>query len=1191
MDEKLKKATEIFDSLGWNNVTAENIMTLPVGTPEQKKAALQGLKSGAWRVYTTSTAEGYHFFPSEYANKLALYAVRIGVTVSRASEIVNIFQANKDMLYHVVESRGKKFASDYVMQLTRFGIFIFRDETSKTGSIEFLMRLINEMNLDIPQNVNYINCWTSLAAAAMGVFRRYDRNNDTRPSLELIQKRFAEHIMAGVALNAPATAGFATVAAKGVHHGFLAREEAIKICLTALDASVRPGDRAAWLDALDILEIRDEELVQRIQSLIPLLSLGDAKVIERLAPTLITNADESTLTDVLLSAFSAPTKKSKILLLKTAIARESEGTHKKIPEGATNPCRPENLEELAPWLSIFASDSDKTIATLAQKLAAKWNINAEAFPEEEMATTGLWQPTPSIWQVPDFEIGQVSPEALTEVLVKVAARSNETSVHDVVTEQLYALINAVARISPEDARASLRGISKNSWSMREISCWVQGIESMGSDEAITNRGLQPRIKTPLHARNYVVAKNFGKLPCILSTPSKADLTITAPDLVTRLESYKKENIDAQEGDLFVAITRLDLNTVTSETREALKKLNIPVQLQSSQHMSLTAGQAVLNYIDNPIKEPDLEIYSNSYWRSKPFENVEKALGAFPDRLGQNTFGSYLSDYSSIFPTFGDAALNAKLDGYSDSEKLPRLPQAARRATPLPPKASMDMLASLSYAKLQAAEDVLSAITKAWERGLLRPGVADIKHLGRAKSPPSNLASLATSFDTIARSGMLSVVWPIMDEIVCASLAAPRLLPGTAEFCEIIAAFIPEVNLAIENNIADKSALDLPGIRTLAMQGGSSRAVTAAKKVVALLPEATTQQGISGSSEAIPGMTFSATTASGMIAPGLTDQEMSANTMKPPFDEVWPQRSAQPHSQQESQCEILDDGATLTIDWSASENKHFLFRLIFPGKPWQEYQIVEPHSISHYGYGRTISYINAYPADIGAPYQRVSANQVRLHWNTEKNALVAKEREHWKELTELTKAPKGEISIPLSSSLITIVIGLIAQDGDISYSVTRTVNDLIATGQLNDSITKAAVKTLLQNTIVSPAKLTRLLEKDVTLLPIMYPILTEGIKAAGESVSANDAGINTTGGPTTAAAKNPPPWLNRILDTVLRYAPYLKEAANHNLLSPEDAAWPGLAEIAAMKSKSTAVSKAKKILEIMNGNTANESRYR
>jgi len=46
MDIKLQKSLDIFNSLGWEFVTAENVLDLSLGTKEQQKEALNGLKSG-----------------------------------------------------------------------------------------------------------------------------------------------------------------------------------------------------------------------------------------------------------------------------------------------------------------------------------------------------------------------------------------------------------------------------------------------------------------------------------------------------------------------------------------------------------------------------------------------------------------------------------------------------------------------------------------------------------------------------------------------------------------------------------------------------------------------------------------------------------------------------------------------------------------------------------------------------------------------------------------------------------------------------------------------------------------------------------------------------------------------------------------------------------------------------------------
>ena len=44
MSNKLQQAVEIFKILGWEGVTSENVLDLPLGTPEQKKNCFSGVE-------------------------------------------------------------------------------------------------------------------------------------------------------------------------------------------------------------------------------------------------------------------------------------------------------------------------------------------------------------------------------------------------------------------------------------------------------------------------------------------------------------------------------------------------------------------------------------------------------------------------------------------------------------------------------------------------------------------------------------------------------------------------------------------------------------------------------------------------------------------------------------------------------------------------------------------------------------------------------------------------------------------------------------------------------------------------------------------------------------------------------------------------------------------------------------------
>jgi len=143
---------------------------------------------------------------------------------------------------------------------------------------------------------------------------------------------------------------------------------------------------------------------------------------------------------------------------------------------------------------------------------------------------------------------------------------------------------------------------------------------------------------------------------------------------------------------------------------------------------------------------------------------------------------------------------------------------------------------------------------------------------------------------------------------------------------------------------------------------------------------------------------------------------------------------------------------------------------------------------------------------------------------------------------------------------------LAQDGEAAYSVPAVAAELIKRGELHCEVVKRAAAVLLKSSeAVSPAKLVRSLEKNIYWLPVFYPLLTESIKYAGQQ---------------TTQTQKPPVWVNRILEIAVRYAAYLKEAAERGLISAEEAKWTGLAEIADAKAKSAATEKARTLRALL-----------
>ena len=273
MNPKIMEAVGLFKELGWENVTAENVPYLPAGTSVQRRAAIAGLKSGKWG----QTSVPKKNIDCRMSNidvdfaKLGVFAVRVGVTAKRAANVLR-YRYDYELLVKVFKIRGAKFASDFIASACVSSRRESEDSVSEFGNLA--VRLVAEMDLDIPLNVEYMKDWSVYAAAAMDINSEIPCYDVDLPAPELIEKRFEEHIRAGIAVNTPATGQFGALLPAGVKRGWLSREAAVGIVYSALDASVSPGDRKVWLGVLDELGICDEVLSTRTRELIPLLASG-----------------------------------------------------------------------------------------------------------------------------------------------------------------------------------------------------------------------------------------------------------------------------------------------------------------------------------------------------------------------------------------------------------------------------------------------------------------------------------------------------------------------------------------------------------------------------------------------------------------------------------------------------------------------------------------------------------------------------------------------------------------------------------------------------------------------------------------------------------------------------------------------------------------------------------------------------
>ena len=679
-------------------------------------------------------------------------------------------------------------------------------------------------------------------------------------------------------------------------------------------------------------------------------------------------------------------------------------------------------------------------------------------------------------------------------------------------------------------------------------------------------------------RRELLFRTMGQWPCLLSTPSFEDLSISVEDFLERLSLYQAEKFSyVSEPDLQLALTRLDVETFSKEDRsgytDKLKEIDFKIQLPSGEFLQdeegkdILLGELIEAYLHDPYIEPDFFPGETPYWKVEL--KMPESLKALPYRLSYSHNALF-----SIFPNWGDYSLTAvhrDFEVYHGQGIIMR--QLARRRKPLSKGALMNWIAVFGRLSDENAEEALKANREAWERGLLLPGLADISYLDWSGGELSNLANLAAAMDFLANEGMLSLLWQAACDTVEQSLNSPRFLAGTAEIVKFLRDYLDEVIFAVEKNLASKEALEMKAIRILAGKIGSSKAVSYAKEILKKLLSIETEQIQTDKNAGLrensgrKDHTALNEDISLINDKGLRENQGTIeNTSKSniitsvetpaDFEKVW---LPLPEGK-----ELIEDHVTFRVKpiELRKNEKVFQFDLNLPEDSDRSYQVV----IAGWLYGL------AHEGQVSGKKldRRVDRNgkmieeenEVWLHYDSAQEKIVVSEFRNWR---GGNKSPLEGEATPYSKLFLSFVVALLAQDGDSIYGAKSLFKELVQSGTLSLKIVKEITRLLLSYEEISPAKLVRIVEKESGLLSICWGMLWECIKDAGAK---------------TVETGKPPVWINRILDICIYYAAYLREAAKRGSISKEDALWPGLLEIINCSAKSTAVKKAKELAEIL-----------
>ena len=1163
MASKLESAVAIYRSLGYEETAYENILSLGIGTKEEQEIARDGLKFGEWVQIKQLSENSYGFAPVVDVDlkKLAVFAVRIGVEAKRAA---NVIGRGDETSLQAIMTRGENYAVNFISAAESGNRRAWEHSLSVLGML--CLKLVHRMNLPIPESVEYMKDWAAASAVILlGAKKDYLFDDSFILEKEEILGRFIEHIEKGISLNMPGTGPFPDLLFFGVENHLLSKEVAKEYIFDALFIAKRPGDRKAWVELLDKLGCTEKDFLERAENLIPLLGLGESPLLERFAPVLIENISEELLYPVLISCTSAKVKKTKKMLLNSVLKRE----------------KPKTANDFAEWLSLYLQDEDKSIAGLAEKLALSWGIALEQ-EESTKELQGLWRESPKLWEVPRFCLGEGTAESLTDMVALLSDRKE--CVEDLLFEQFLALANQIAYKNPEEAKISLAGIpNSDSGILWTLGRWARGIETKPVEESRQRfwQGEKEIVKIEyrelLTMRRENLFRTMGQMPCLLSTPSFEDLSISVEDFLERLSLYRAEKFSyVSEPDLQLALTRLDMETFAKEDRskctEKLKEIDLKVQLPSGEFLQdeegkdILLGELIAAYLQDPYVEPDFFPGETPYWKVEL--KMPESLKALPYRLSYSHNALF-----SIFPNWGDYSLTAvhrDFEVYHGQGIILR--QLARRRKPLSKGALMNWIAVFGRLSDENAGDALKANREAWERGLLLPGLADISYLDWSGGELSNLANLAAAMDFMANEGMLSLVWRAACDTVEQSLKMPRILAGTAEIVKFLRDYLDEVIFAVEKKLASKEALEMKPIRILAGKSGSSKAVSYAKEILEKLLSIEIEQiqsaknaGLRENSgrkdHAALNEDISLINDKGLREnQGTIDNTSKSKTIasvKPPadFEKGW---LPLPEGK-----ELIEDHVTFRVKGLElrKNEKVFQFDLDLPEDSDCSYQVVIAgwlYGLAHEGQ------VSGTKVDRrGDRNGKIDAEkEVWLHYDKEKGKIVVSECRNWR---GGNNAPLEGEATPYSKLFLSFVVALLAQDGDSIYGAKSLFKELVQAGTLSLKTVREITRLLLSYEEISPAKLVRIVEKESELLSICWGMLWECIKDAGSK---------------TVETGKPPAWINRILDICIYYAAYLREAAKRGSISKEDALWPGLLEMANCSAKSTAVKKAKELAKVL-----------
>ncbi|MDI6024572.1 hypothetical protein QBL02_13590 [Leucobacter sp. UT-8R-CII-1-4] len=996
----LDKSLAIFKELGWHEASREDdLMALPLGDNAQQKTAKAGLAKGEWGNFAEIAEDSWGWVSTIDVDPclLGVYTIRLGVPARRAFEVYPVALA--------VESQAKLLAARGAEFLTQFTA-LRRAGSRYTPAITSALNQLPEAPL--PTDTDYLQNWAIQSFAAFEVstpkqnldpIARREAEALARSAqvpLTEITPRLAEHLRAVLRGGVSTSGDWSGLIKHTVDAGYLEQSEAQELTLYAMEAAQRPIDRKTFAEVLTNDLAADEAfLLEHASVLASVLSFGEDALIHLFTPTLLSATDDELTAQVILIGLNAKSTKAKAAVLTAAMQAAQPGDETKTIIAET----------LAPLLNA----KDKKLAALAAQLKDTWQLDAQALKEEPVpGARGLWQATPALAAVPRLAEGRSGAEELTALTSELLAANNESLT--LAGERFLATANAVAREDPAAAREALRGVPRR-WEavLHPVRGWVRGETMIGADQP-ASAGKNAHVESVVRARAAAVFLRLGEVPILLSTPTWQDFRVDGADLAARLDRYVEADAAVSEADLQLMLSRLDRDSLDVTLRAKLAASPVRIVLQDGTVLRRNVGDVLGTVLSKPYEHPGFD--SDGFAKELPSIAELSGSADLPDRrIGRNIT-------ITEFPNWAESELEWRQPGAAINRKAPNgvVPSSAL----------------LSFSE-ERSGDIEAAIA-AWQHGTLVPGIADARQFVWGGSI-SSIASRVRNWQELAENGMLSLIWPLVADVVQISSEQSRIAPGVTEAIELLQLMLPEVQLAVDAGLAGSDTMALPGVRAIASRTGSSKAVAAARALVSILPE-TAMVASPGGNAGSPGVLA-------------TPAEMSDTE----FAEAW-QATGDPAS--------IDDGAILKYE--AVQTKRGSVMVVH----------------LTLGDGTECQFESSWTYGLGMEGRASLGDQKWLEFDAESGRLV-----------EISERYRREAPPVLSRSLMVLFFATQQQaDPEMYYFGAAVENGLLGPTRMADT-----TSLMLAEADFNPYLMVRQLSRYPELLSAFYPVLTRSIAHA------------------------------------------------------------------------------------------------